>query len=87
MRLIYLLLISLFLVGCAREIINIEHLKPVIVADQKYYSGKEGNIGIIITGKFNSNAQMAETFNLLNEVGLFRCNKWRLYHILVSIVE
>jgi hypothetical protein len=66
--------------------------EPHIVADQYYWSGSEGNVGISFTGKFQSLEKMAKTFNLLQEIGEFKTSavsaqtmSWKLHHILISI--
>lgn len=57
----------------------------MIVADQKYYWGPEGNAGRSIFGKFNSSKLMKETLNLSEVIGLFKSKKWTLSDILISI--
>ena len=63
----------------------------VLVADTYYWAGPEGNLGIEIKGKFQSEQKLADTLNLLKEVGSFKERKypfnervWHLRDILVS---
>ncbi len=66
---------------------------PVMVADQFYWAGPEGNLGISFGAKFRSAEKMAETFNLLGEIGVFTGKHpaavpervWFLHDILVSV--
>ena len=55
-----------------------------VIADKYYWSGPEGNLGLSMTGKFTSLEKEAATFNLLEEVGLFKGREWKLGDILVS---
>lgn len=80
-----ILILFLFSTVYAQEIENIENKEPVLVADQLYWWEQEGNLGISIGGKFYSREEMAETFNLLKEIGTFKSEKWKLCDILVSI--
>lgn len=79
-QLIVILAAVLLLGGCASL-----HQEAVIVADQKYCWESEGNLGISISGKFNSSEKMAETLNLNKEIGTFNSRKWKLVDILVSM--
>ena len=64
----------------------------VLVADTYYWTGTEGNLGLEITGKFQSEQKLLETLNLSTEVGSFKGRKypfneklWHLRDILVSV--
>ena len=64
---------------------------PTLVAETYYWVGQEGNLGIEITGKFQSEQKLADTLNLSKEVGSFKGRKypfnekiWHLRDILVS---
>ncbi|HEY9847158.1 MAG TPA: peptidoglycan-binding domain-containing protein [Candidatus Caenarcaniphilales bacterium] len=59
--------------------------KPAVVADRLYWPGSKGNLGLSITGKFNSTEKMVETFDLGKLVGIFNGKQWKLSDILVSI--
>jgi len=66
--------------------------RHVLVADPYYWTGPEGNLGIEITGKFQSEEGLKGTLNLSNEIGLFKDRKypfklksWRLRDILISV--
>jgi len=83
--LIILMLFSLSVVF-AHEVEDFERKEPILVADQLYYWEDDAeNIGISITGKFNSREKMAETFDLLRIVGLFQGRAWALADILVTV--
>jgi hypothetical protein len=64
----------------------------VLVADPYYWSGPEGNLGIEISGKFQSEDGLTEVLSLSNMIGLFKDKKypfkergWRLRDILISV--
>src|SRR5678815_5339028 len=64
----------------------------VLVADPYYWVGPEGNLGLEITGKFQSEESLAYTLNLSKEVGSFKSRHypfdeklWHLRDILVSV--
>ena len=68
-----------------------EDKNRVLVADTYYWAGPEGNLGIEITGKFQSEQKLADTLNLFKEIGSFKDRKhpfdekvWHLRDILVS---
>jgi len=83
--LIVLMLFS-FSVVFAHEVDNVEWRDPVLVADQLYYWEDDAqNLGVAITGKFNSRKKMAETLDLLQIVGLFQGRAWALADILVTV--
>jgi len=46
--------------------------RTVLVADTYYWAGPEGNLGIAITGKFQSEQKLLDTLNPLKEVGSFK---------------
>ena len=69
----------------AQESVDPNSKDTVVVADQRYWWEKEGNLGVSITAKFNSTEQMAQTLYLLKEVGTFHSEKWMLQKILVSV--
>jgi hypothetical protein len=63
----------------------------VLVADVYYWTGPEGNLGIEITGKFQSKDQQKDMLNVSKEIGTFKGKKypfepttWTLLDILVS---
>lgn len=68
-----------------REPSNHNDKDLLIVADQKYYWGPEGNAGVSIFGKFNSSKQMKETLDLSKEIGRFKSKKWTLSDVLISM--
>jgi hypothetical protein len=62
------------------------------VADQYYWSGPEGNLGIEVLGKFRSEEKLTDTLNLLKEIGTFNAKKqpfnptsWKLRDVLISM--
>jgi hypothetical protein len=64
----------------------------VLVADPYYWTGPEGNLGVEISGKFQSEDGLNDVLSLSNEIGLFRDKKypfkvksWRLRDILISV--
>src|SRR4030095_16172337 len=64
----------------------------VPISDRYYWSGSEGNLGIEIIGKFESEAALLATMSLITEVGLFKgrqypfnTTRWTLRDILVSV--
>ncbi len=66
--------------------------EPTLVADAYYWAGPEGNLGIEIVGKFQSEMQLRKTFDLSSEIGLFKSKKypfqtttWTLRDILISV--
>lgn len=58
---------------------------PVPVANQLYWAGSEGNLGLAVTGKFTSIKHQADAFNLMQEVGTFQGKTWQLKDILVAV--
>ena len=69
-----------------------EKTGPVTVADSYYWTGPEGNVGIEIGGKFQSEEDLFDTLNLQKIVGTFKAKKypfnstnWRLRDILVTL--
>jgi hypothetical protein len=69
-----------------------ENTRSVIIADQYYWAGPEGNLGIEIVGKFQSEEQLFDTLNLQKMIGTFKAKKhpfnstnWRLRDILVAL--
>ena len=71
----------------AQESVDPNSKDTVVVADQRYWWEKEGNLGVSITAKFNSTEQMAQTLYLLKEVGTFHSEKWMLQKILVVLMR
>jgi len=66
--------------------------KFVPISDQYYCTGAEGNLGIEIDGKFESEAALITTLALSTEIGLFKdrhypfnIKTWTLRDILVSV--
>lgn len=64
----------------------------VPISDRYYWAGSEGNLGIEIIGKFESEAALLATMSLTTEVGLFKgrqepfnTKRWTLRDILVSV--
>jgi hypothetical protein len=62
------------------------------VADQYFWTGPEGNLGIEFIGKFQSEEKLTDILNLLKEVGTFKAKKypfnptrWNLRDILISV--
>jgi hypothetical protein len=61
------------------------------VADQYYWAGPEGNLGIELIAKFQSEEKLTDILNLHKEVGTFKAKKypfnttrWDLRDILIS---
>jgi hypothetical protein len=87
MRLILFTLLVLAVQGTSQQ--RTGH--TVLVADPYYWPWSEGNIGIEITGKFQSEQGLLDTLNLTRDVGLFKDKKypvnpraWKLRDILIS---
>ena len=57
----------------------------VLVADQFYWAGPEGNSGLEIVGKFKTEEILKQTFDLTKEVGEFNGKVWTLRQILLSV--
>ncbi len=64
--------------------------EPVEIADPFFWAGPEGNLGIEITGSFNSEKQLIETLELSKQIGVFKSKKypfdpkpWKLRDVLV----
>jgi hypothetical protein len=71
---------------------DLDNVVPEVVADEYYWAGPEGNVGIAITGKFKSLEAMAQTLGLTAPVGRFRDRQssfktkdWVLRDILISM--
>lgn len=68
---------------------NAKQKPPILISDQYYWPGPEGNMGAIVIGKFNNFELMASTLDLRKEIGEFETNKsktmWILGDILVSV--
>lgn len=85
---IFIILISSFLLSAtvyAEKAEDINSKEAITVADQLYWWEKEGNLGVSISAKFNSVEKMAQTLDLLKEIGTFHSKKWRLHEVLVSV--
>ena len=66
--------------------------KSVFISDQYYWSAPEGNLGIEVDGKFESDSALITTLALSTEIGVFKdrhypfnVRKWTLRDILVSV--
>jgi len=64
----------------------------ILVADAYYWSGPEGNLGIEITGKFQSEEGLKNILSLSSEIGLFKDRRypskernWTLRDVLISV--
>ena len=71
---------------------KLEAKKSVLISDQYYWSAPEGNLGIEVDGKFESEAALITTLALSTEIGVFKdrhypfnVRKWTLRDILVSV--
>jgi hypothetical protein len=84
-----LFIVSLIMLLCCTAIYGQETPSTkgediIVVADQLYWWEKEGNLGISVGGKFNSMEQMAQTLDLMKDIGVFHSRTWKLHEILVS---
>ena len=93
MKLLILIIAAfLFLTAAhAQQAKSSENKVAYTVADQYYWTGAEGNLGIEFNGKFQSEQKLTGTLNLLKEVGTFKAKKypfgprrWNLRDILIS---
>ena len=71
---------------------ELETMMPEVVADEYYWAGPEGNVGLAITGKFTSLEAMAQILDLTAKVGRFRdrtssfkTKDWVLRDVLISV--
>jgi hypothetical protein len=78
--------------GNAQDAARQESKNFVPISDHYYWAGSEGNLGIEIIGKFESEAALLATMSLTTEVGLFKGRQypfnmkpWTLRDILVSV--
>jgi hypothetical protein len=83
-------IISLIMLSCCtatygQEAPDTKGKDIIVVADQLYWWEKEGNLGVSVGGKFNSTEQMAQTLNLMKDIGVFNSQTWKLHEILVSV--
>jgi hypothetical protein len=85
-----LLLAVVFLFGINNPTQKIED-ERVLVADVLYWTGPEGNLGIEISGKFQSEQGLKDVLSLSTEIGLLKDRKypfnvktWTLRDVLVS---
>jgi len=69
-----------------------ENTGPVLVADSYYWTGPEGNVGIEIVGKFQSEDLLFDTLNLQRIIGTFKAKRhpfnstnWILRDVLVTL--
>ena len=92
---------SMFLLGVlllggfgiyAQETKRKEVERPIEVGDAYFWSGSEGNLGLEINGKFESEEGLRDTLDLSKEIGQFKDKKypfssraWVLRDILVSV--
>lgn len=73
-------------------VIHVIQVQASLISDQYYWFGDEGNVGIELIGKFQSLERMAETFDLLQDIGIFKSptepedtKTWKLHDILVYV--
>jgi len=85
-----LFLLSLQLCVIAQE--PEKNTEPVLVADAYYWARPEGNLGLEIAGKFQSDEMLKATLDLSVEIGNYKAKKypfdekiWVLRDILVSV--
>jgi hypothetical protein len=57
---------------------------PLVVADQLYWAGPEGNLALDITAKFNDARAMLKHLDLEAPVGRFGDKDWTLRQIIVA---
>ena len=76
----------------AQQTSHLEDNSSIPVASGYYWTGPEGNLGLEITGKFQSEQKLEATLSLLKELGSFKDKKypfnektWSLRDILVSV--
>jgi hypothetical protein len=86
----FLLLVSL--AAYAQESSSSKLGDPVLIADAYFWTGPEGNLGVEITGKFQSEEKLKNTLNLDGKVGRFKSKKfpfddrnWVLRDVLVTV--
>jgi hypothetical protein len=77
--------------GYARQTSKAESTVFSFVADQYYWTGPEGNLGIEFVGKFQTEEKLIDTLNLVREIGTFKAKKypfnpsrWNLRDVLIS---
>jgi|ERR1043165_6285642 len=94
MKLTVFLIVTSLLVSAtnAQNTTNPESKRLVPVADQFYWTGAEGNLGIEIVGKFETEAALVTSLTLETEIGPFKdshypfnVRKWTLRDILVRV--
>jgi hypothetical protein len=80
-------ILSLFVLGPLTQ----KTPKQVPVADAYYWTGPERNLGIEMTGKFQSEDRLKDVFNLSKAIGTFKDKRypfepttWMLRDILIS---
>lgn len=59
--------------------------EALVVADQLYWVGPEGNLALDITAKFNSSAALLKHLDLKAPVGSFQGKDWTLRQIVVAM--
>ena len=91
------LLVAFYLltsVGCAHDYGRAQEKGHdwSLVADPYYWTWSEGNLGIQISGNFQSEMQLIKTLDLSSEIGLFKSKSypfqprgWTLRDILLSV--
>ena len=69
-----------------------ENREALIVADQFYWAGLEGNLAAEVIGKFQSEEKLAETLSLQKEIGVFKAKRdpfnlriWKLRDVLLRL--
>jgi len=90
---VFLIVTSLLVCATnAQNTTNHESKRLVPVADQFYWTGAEGNLGIEIVGKFETEAALVTSLTLETEIGPFKdshypfnMRKWTLRDILVRV--
>lgn len=90
MKINYLIWVCLLTTSAVSVHAQTQGTFPIPVADQYYWTGSEGNIGLAITGKFVSLEKMIETTMLTKSIGTHRgrqheLKEWHLHDILISI--
>ncbi len=58
---------------------------PELIADQLFWTGPEGNLGMDLFAKFNSTEELYATLDLNAEIGQFDGRAWKLGEVLVYV--
>ena len=85
-------LLSGFFLATASLPVELHQERTSFISDSLFWAEKEGNLGLEIIGKFQSEEKLLEVLNLNREIGKFKSKRmprvermWILRDILVSI--